>query len=81
VPKTPGPDTFLWRLCCAAAIALSILSFTPLVMPVDEIEPMLFGVPRTLWMGFLIAIVFEAVVILAGFVHPRRGVERREEEQ
>ena len=47
-----------WRVCCALAILLSILTFTPLVMPVSEPEPFLFGMPRTLWAGYLVSLGF-----------------------
>ena len=42
-----------WKLCCAAVILLSILCFTPLVIPAHEYRPLLWGLPRTLWAGML----------------------------
>ena len=40
-----------WRLCSIAVAVLSVLTFTPLVTPPGRYEPMLGGVPLTLWAG------------------------------
>ena len=45
----------LWKVCCALVIVLATLAFTPLVIPAGRYEPLLLGMPRTLWTGLLIA--------------------------
>ena len=37
-----------WRTCCLLAVLLAALTFTPIVLVPDEIEPILMGMPRTL---------------------------------
>jgi hypothetical protein len=43
-----------WRLCYGGVIVLSVLTFTPLVIPSGTYHPMVLGVPYTLWVGILI---------------------------
>ncbi|MEQ6119202.1 hypothetical protein [Reichenbachiella sp. MALMAid0571] len=64
-----------WNLCIAGVILVSILSFTPLVLPVGIYEPMLFGVPYSLWMGILVAILLVFLTYLGTKVHPGNGEE------
>ena len=47
--------SIVWKLCCCLVVLLAGLAFTPLVIPADVFEPLLFGMPRTLWAGLLIA--------------------------
>ena len=49
-------------------IALSIFTFTPIVLSRNEFLPTLFGVPRTLWIGILIALAMVVVTFIGGFV-------------
>lgn len=64
-----------WRICLILAAGLSVLTFTPLVIPEGEIEPMLAGIPVTLWTGGLITVALVVLTYVAGRVHPelRRG--------
>lgn len=58
----------IWIICCALMIALSIFTFTPIVLSQNEFLPTLFGVPRTLWIGILIAFAMVGITFIAGFV-------------
>lgn len=49
-------------------IALSIFTFTPIVLSPNVYLPTLFGVPRTLWIGILIALLMVGVTFIGGFV-------------
>ncbi len=62
--------TLYWRLCCGAAAALSVLAFTPLVIPPGRYEPMLAGMPLTLWAGIGIACALVALTFVGARVHP-----------
>ena len=53
-----------WRICCALVILLSILSFTPLVIPVGISKPFFLGMPYTLWVGMLIAFLLVFLVFI-----------------
>ncbi len=51
------------------ALVLFIASFSPLVLPQNETEPSLFSIPYTMWMGFLISILFVVLAYLVSLVH------------
>ena len=51
-------------------VVLSVLTFTPLVIPAGRYEPMLAGVPLTLWAGIAIVIAMLALTVVGAYVHP-----------
>jgi len=55
----------IWRMCCIAATALSIVAFTPLVISPGRYEPTFAGMPRTLWAGILVSLGLAIVTIVA----------------
>lgn len=65
--------TTLLRVLDGLAILTFIATFTPLVIPENEIGPLLLGVPYTMWTGFLVSVIF---VVLAYFV----SIVNKEEE-
>ena len=46
-----------WRLCYGATIVLSVVTFSPLVIPNGTYRPMLGGVPYTLWVGIVLTVL------------------------
>ena len=62
--------TLYWRLCCLKVVMLSVLAFTPLVIPPGRYEPMLAGMPLTLWAGIGIACALVALTYVGARVHP-----------
>ncbi len=62
----------LWNLCRIAVAVVTVIVFTPLVIPSGESEPFLFGMPYTMWMGLLVSFVLLALTVLGSFVHPGR---------
>jgi hypothetical protein len=59
-----------WNLCIVGVLILCIVTFTPLVIPRGVYEPMLFGIPYTLWVGMIIAVSLVFLTYLATKVHP-----------
>lgn len=59
-----------WQICCVAVILLAGVTFTPLIIPANTWQPELFGVPYTLWTGFLLAWAFVGLTYIATRVHP-----------
>ena len=59
-----------WRICCVAMLVLSIVTFTPLVIPKGKIEPILLGLPLTLWAGAAIAFMMVLLTIMGALLHP-----------
>ena len=60
----------LWNWCCACVLGLSILCFTPCIIPRGEYQPMLLGMPRSLWGGILIAFAILGVSVISIYVYP-----------
>lgn len=60
----------IWRICVAAVILIVILTYSPLITGNGKIEPFLFGLPFTLWMGILLTIVLVIITYIGGSVLP-----------
>ena len=69
---TPRTTTY-WKMCVAAVIFLSAITFTPLVIPAGVFEPELFGVPYTLWVSILITVLLVLITYIGTRVHPGRN--------
>ncbi|MBD3630744.1 MULTISPECIES: hypothetical protein [Cyclobacterium] len=67
-----------WRICCVAAIILSIITFTPLVIPQGVSKPELGGVPYSLWTSFVITVLLVILTYIGTRVHP--GMQNEEED-
>ena len=57
----------IWKLCIVGFFILSAITFSPIVIPYGVIKPILFGFPRTLWMGILISIMFILLTLLGAY--------------
>ncbi len=62
-------NTKRWRLLTALAVVLCIITFTPLVIPQGIYKPELFGIPYTLWTGFLITVALVVLTYLGTKVY------------
>ncbi len=58
----------VWKVCCCLVTLLAMLAFTPLVIPPGQVEPLLLGMPRTLWSGLLIAFAVVAITCIGAMV-------------
>lgn len=70
-----GPNKRLWRIASTLVIALSVLSFTPLVLDPTDPDPRLFGMPHTLWASMAVAFAIVLLTYLGARVHPETGEE------
>lgn len=61
---------FYWRLCYGSAFTLSVLTFTPLVIPSGVHTPAVLGIPYTLWIGILITAALVLLTFGAGRFYP-----------
>jgi len=59
----------LLRVLDVLAILLCIATFSPLVIPQNEASPFLLGVPYTMWMGFLVSILFVVLAYLVSIIN------------
>ena len=60
----------IWTLCQLGVVLVSIVTFTPLVIPQNTYLPELFGLPYTLWMGMLLSFCFTCLIFIGIKVHP-----------
>ena len=60
----------LYYVLILLALLLSVLTFTPLVMPYEVHQPSLLHLPYTLWTGLIVAILFVCLTWLAVRLHP-----------
>lgn len=61
-----------WRLCYGGVIVLSVLTFTPLVIPSGNYRPMVMGIPYTLWIGILVTVAMVGFTYGATQLYPVR---------
>jgi len=81
VPHDGSPSTAsshsrrrtLWRVTWIAAVLLCLAAFTPLVIPAGTYEPMIGGVPYTLWVGILVTAALVALTYAATRLYPPGG--------
>lgn len=66
----------IWIITALIAILLSILTFTPLIVPKNQYRPELLGMPYTLWAGILLMIAYVLNTLVALFVHPGNDNDR-----
>jgi len=59
-----------WKICIAIFIILSVISFTPLVLPQNVYKPEVLGIPYTLWTSFLITLAFVLLTYVGTKLHP-----------
>jgi len=60
------------RLLDSLAMLAFIATFTPLVMPKNELSPALFGIPYTMWMGLLVSIFFVILAYLVSLLNKEK---------
>ena len=61
----------LWMFARLGVIILSILIFTPLVIPKNEFRPEFMGLPYTLWVGILAYFGYVALIMIGIYAHSR----------
>jgi hypothetical protein len=66
----------IWISTAIVAILLSVITFTPVVIPLNHYKPELLGMPYTLWAGILIMIAYILNTLIAIFVHPGNDKDR-----
>jgi hypothetical protein len=59
-----------WNICIVIFIVLTIISFTPLIIPQGRYSPELLGIPYTMWTGFLATLALVILTLIGMKVHP-----------
>jgi hypothetical protein len=66
----------LWKSARLGVIILSVLIFTPIVIPANEFRPQFMGLPYTLWAGILVYFGYVFLILLGIRAHSRIFKER-----
>ena len=61
------------RIINSLAIVLAVATFTPLVLPPNQIGPKLLGLPFTMWTGFGVSVLFIVLTYLASLDNQETG--------
>lgn len=61
----------IWKIVRIAIFGISILVFTPLVIPKGVYTPELFGMPYTLWVGMVVYVSFLSLILIGVSVHSK----------
>jgi len=67
----------LWIICVISVVLITAIGLSPLVIPANVFEPKLFGVPYTLWMGFILTSLLVLLTFLGSRVHPGEDNSKR----
>ncbi|MCK5821841.1 MAG: hypothetical protein KAH17_08140 [Bacteroidales bacterium] len=59
-----------WKICIGIFIILTVISFTPLVIPQNVYKPEIFGIPYTLWTSFLLTFALVILTYVGMRLHP-----------
>ncbi len=69
---TNSKRTRLLLILDLVAIGLVIATFSPLVIPPNESDPSWYGIPFTLWMSFLISVLFVVLAYLVSLINKEK---------
>jgi uncharacterized membrane protein len=61
----------IWTIIRIKLVVISILVFTPLVIPKGVYTPELFGMPYTLWVGIVVYLSFLSLILIGVSVHSK----------
>lgn len=65
-------DKQIWAFCKISVLAIIVLTFSPLVTPAGVHKPVFMGMPYTLWVGIVVALLLVGLTWLGTRVHPGR---------
>ena len=63
----------LWKLCKISIGVLIVLTFTPLFTPTGIYKPTFMGMPYTLWIGIVEAVILVGITWIGTQVHPGKN--------
>ncbi len=59
----------LLRILDVVALLLVIATFSPIVIPPRVADPFLLGIPYTMWMAFIVSVLFVFLAYLVSLVN------------
>ncbi|MFP4096978.1 MAG: hypothetical protein ACLFUB_21015 [Cyclobacteriaceae bacterium] len=69
------PNKTAWHILIVCAVLLTIITFTPLVIPQGVYRPELFGMPYTLWLSIAVTIGYVILTFIGTKVHPGKDTD------
>lgn len=63
----------LLKILDGLAVLLCVVTFSPLVIPPNETKPYLLGIPYTMWMGFLVSVLFVILAYLVSTINNKEN--------
>lgn len=66
-------NKLLLKILDGLAMLLCIVTFSPLVIPPNEAKPYLLGIPYTMWMGFLVSVLFVILAYLVSTINNKEN--------
>ncbi len=70
-------NKLLWRICVTTVILVITVTFSPLIIAPDKINPAVLGMPFTLWTSILTTILLVVLTYLGGRVSPNDEEESK----
>ncbi len=67
-----------WNVCIVLFCLICVISFSPLIIPQNNIHPELLGIPFSLWSGFLLTVALVVLTYIGTRVHPGGDKEEAE---
>ena len=67
-----------WRICVVLVISLTVLGYTPVIIPAGVHKPAIAGIPYSLWTSFLITVALVVLTYIGSKVHPGNDKEEGE---
>jgi hypothetical protein len=69
------PNRRIWRICIAVVAVIVLITYTPVIIPADRINPSFLGFPYTLWMGITLTIILVILTYIGSKVFPSQNEE------
>jgi len=67
----------LWNICVISVILIIAITFSPLIITPDKINPSIIGLPFTLWTTIFTTIALVVLTYLGGRVSPNDEEESK----
>jgi hypothetical protein len=59
-----------WGICVSLVLIITILGYTPVMIPKGIYQPVVLGIPYSLWLSFLLTAVLVILTYIGSRVHP-----------
>ena len=59
-----------WRICVVLVFMITVLGYTPVMIPSGVYRPMILGLPYSLWLSFLFTVALVVLTYIGSRVHP-----------